>query len=62
MNAIPNLTTTAPETDAVRENGPGARHRVHTVSEAVRAFTIRQDRIRPDKVVTIPNGIAQMTY
>jgi glycosyltransferase involved in cell wall biosynthesis len=30
---------------------------VHTVSEAVREFTIREDRIHPDKVITVPNGV-----
>jgi L-malate glycosyltransferase len=30
---------------------------VHTVSDAVRDVTIRQDRVRPDKVLTIPNGV-----
>jgi glycosyltransferase involved in cell wall biosynthesis len=31
--------------------------RVHTVSDAVRQFTIREDRIDPRKVITIPNGV-----
>jgi glycosyltransferase involved in cell wall biosynthesis len=31
--------------------------RVHTVSGAVREFTVREDRVRPDKVITIPNGV-----
>ena len=31
--------------------------RVHTVSEAVRDYTIRHDRVDPNKVVTIPNGV-----
>jgi glycosyltransferase involved in cell wall biosynthesis len=30
---------------------------VHTVSEAVREVTIRDDRVSPDKVITIPNGV-----
>lgn len=31
--------------------------RVHAVSDAVRDYTIRQDRVRPSKVITIPNGV-----
>jgi len=31
--------------------------RVHTVSDAVRDFTIQQDRIDPNRVITIPNGV-----
>jgi glycosyltransferase involved in cell wall biosynthesis len=30
---------------------------VHTVSEAVREATIREDRVRPERVVSIPNGV-----
>jgi glycosyltransferase involved in cell wall biosynthesis len=30
---------------------------VHTVSEAVRDYTIRQDRVPPGKVISIPNGV-----
>jgi glycosyltransferase involved in cell wall biosynthesis len=31
--------------------------RVHTVSDAVRDYTVRENRIRPDHVITIPNGV-----
>ena len=31
--------------------------RIHTVSDAVRDYTIRQDRVAPGKVITIPNGV-----
>jgi glycosyltransferase involved in cell wall biosynthesis len=31
--------------------------RIHTVSEAVREFTIREDRVDRNKVFTIPNGV-----
>jgi glycosyltransferase involved in cell wall biosynthesis len=30
---------------------------VHTVSDAVRDATIREDRVRPERVVSIPNGV-----
>ena len=30
---------------------------VHAVSDAVRNYTIRQDRLPPDKVISIPNGV-----
>jgi glycosyltransferase involved in cell wall biosynthesis len=30
---------------------------IHTVSEAVRDYTIRQDRVAPDRVMCIPNGV-----
>jgi glycosyltransferase involved in cell wall biosynthesis len=35
--------------------------RVHTVSDAVRDYTIRQDRMPPEKVVSIPNGVDMET-
>ncbi len=31
--------------------------RVHTVSDAVRDYTIEHDHVAPEKVVTIPNGV-----
>jgi glycosyltransferase involved in cell wall biosynthesis len=31
--------------------------RVHTVSDAVRDYTIQHDRVHPGRVVTIPNGV-----
>lgn len=31
--------------------------RVHTVSDSVRDYTVRENRIRPGKVITIPNGV-----
>jgi L-malate glycosyltransferase len=31
--------------------------RIHTVSDAVRDYTIRQDGVDPGKVITIPNGV-----
>jgi glycosyltransferase involved in cell wall biosynthesis len=34
-----------------------AYDRVHTVSDAVRDYTIQHDRVDPSKVVTIPNGV-----
>jgi glycosyltransferase involved in cell wall biosynthesis len=34
-----------------------AYDRVHTVSDAVRDYTIQHDRVDPAKVVTIPNGV-----
>jgi len=34
-----------------------AYDRVHTVSDAVRDYTIAEDRVEPKKVVTIPNGV-----
>lgn len=42
---------------AYRLLGPNF-NKIHTVSDAVREFTIRQDRIDPGKVVTIPNGVS----
>jgi len=35
----------------------GLYDKVHAVSEEVRAFTIREDRLRPSRVVTIHNGV-----